>query len=167
MSEYLSKVEFIIDTDIISCFAKVGRLKLLEALFQKLLLPSEVIHDLIKAREAGYDYLAEVYKTNYEVINRKGEEFKKLLERKELHAGEVEAVCICKEDIENRVLITNDKQAKGYCKENGIEFMDLEDILYVIKRKSMLNKEGILQLIEDIETRERTEIKCKDTLLSD
>jgi hypothetical protein len=52
--------------------------------------------------------------------------------------------------------VTNDRYVKNYCKENGIEFLDMEEILRAMKLKKILNPEELRKLIEDIEKKDHT-----------
>lgn len=63
-------MDVIIDTDIISTFGKIKKYELLLMLFSnsKLFISSSVYHDLIIAKELGYDFVNYIlnYKPNIE-----------------------------------------------------------------------------------------------------
>ena len=48
----------ILDTDILSCFAKIRRFDLLEKLFKaQFYIPLRVYEEILRAKEKGYDFV--------------------------------------------------------------------------------------------------------------
>jgi predicted nucleic acid-binding protein len=157
------------DTDILSTFGKVKAIDLLNNLFnKKLIIPYGVYEDLMKAKDAGYDFVDEILDSVEVIILNTEEfnEFKEIFEKeKSLHKGEIQGIVIAKH--QNILFLTNDKSAKRYCGENNILYMDLEEILRAFKKINILSNDALENLIDEIERKERTKIKAKNTILED
>lgn len=153
------------DTDILSTFGKVGKIALLRKLFGNLIVPPSVHHELIRAKSVGYDFVESILE-NVEVIpltSEEFEDFKDILEKEgTLHEGEIQGMIICKK--RDGIFCTNDYAAKRYCRKNGIEFIDLEDILFALVKKGIVSKKELKELIEKIEQKDRTLIKAKEKM---
>jgi len=156
------------DTDILSAFAKVNAMKLIKKLFDELKISPSIYEELMRAKRAGYSFVDDIFQ-NTEIILLSETEFKSfrnLLEKeKNMHEGECQLIALCRS--RNGILLTNDRYVKNYCKENGIEFLDMEEILRAMKLKKILSREGLRKLIDDIEKKDHTIIKSKDDILED
>ncbi|MDD5473131.1 MAG: hypothetical protein PHU34_03175 [Candidatus Methanoperedens sp.] len=84
---------------------------------------------------------------------------------KNLHAGELTSILLCKRD--GLDFATNDSRAKRFCKENGVEWLDIVDILRLCYVKHMLDKKEIETIIRDIEETDRTRITRKERIFAD
>lgn len=62
---------------------------------------------------------------------------------------------------------TNDSRAKRFCKENGVEWLDIVDILRLCYLKHVLDKKEIEEIIRDIEKTDRTKITRKERIFAD
>jgi predicted nucleic acid-binding protein len=154
------------DTDILSAFAKVNAMKLIKKLFEELKISPSIYEELMRAKRAGYSFVDNIFQ-NTEIIllsEMEFNSFRNLLENeKNMHEGECQLIALCRS--RNGFLLTNDRYVKNYCKENGIEFLDMEEILRAMKLKKILNHEELRKLIEDIEKKDHTIIKSKDDIL--
>ena len=63
--------------------------------------------------------------------------------------------------------MTNDGKAKRFCEENGVEWLDIVDILRLCYRKRVLDKREIENVINDIEEKDRTRITRKEEIFAD
>ncbi len=63
--------------------------------------------------------------------------------------------------------VTNDSKAKKFCEENGIEWLDIVDILRLCYRKHLFDKREIKNMIKDIEEKDRTSIIRKEEIFVD
>ncbi len=151
-----------------SAFAKVNALKRLKELFEELKISPSVYEELMRAKRAGYSFVDDIF-VNIEIILLSENEFnsfRNLLENeKNMHEGECQLISLC---ISRKgILLTNDRYVKNYCRENRIEFLDLEEILRAMKLRNILKREELKTLIEDIEKKDRTIVKAKQEILED
>lgn len=84
---------------------------------------------------------------------------------KNLHAGELTSILLCKR--EDMAFVTNDRKAKEFCKESGVEWLDVVDILRLCYRKCVLDKREIENVIRDIEEKDRTRIRRKEEIFAE
>jgi len=136
--------------------------------FEELKTSPSVYEELMRAKRAGYSFVDAIFR-NVDIILLSENEFnsfRNLLENeKNMHEGECQLIVLCR--TRNGILLTNDRYVKNYCKENKIEFLDMEEILRVMKLKKILSCEGLRKLIENIEKKDHTIIKSKDDILED
>lgn len=155
----------VFDADIISTFAKIGKIHLLKKVFkEELSFPDAVQDDLIRARDAGYDYVTTALK-EFKFVGLQQEEadFVKSQSGKILGLGELECIAICK--FRNYTFATNDKQAKVEAKKQGVNVVDLGGILWQLKPH--VSKEELKQIVQYIEEKDHTLLKGKELLLKD
>ena len=161
----------IFDTDILSMFGKIGRADLLIELFPEtdLIITFEVYNELLRAKEAGYDFVGDVLEQGFNVIHLDSKLIKvyeqKREELKNIHAGELTSILLCKR--ENMAFATNDSKAKRFCTENGVEWLDIVDILRLCYLKRVLDEREIENMIRDIEEKDRTRITRKEEIFGD
>ena len=63
--------------------------------------------------------------------------------------------------------VTNDSKAKRFCEENGVEWLDIIDLLRLCYRKRMLDGRGIEKVVREIEEKDRTRITRKEEIFAD
>lgn len=161
----------IFDTDILSMFGKIGKANLLSELFSEidLAITFEVYNELLMAKEAGYDFVDDILKQRFKVTHLDSDlisEYERL--KKELtylHAGELTSILLCKK--EGMDFATNDKRAKMHCKDVGVEWLDIIDILRLCYLKHLLDRKEIETLIRDIEKFDRTRITRTEEIFAD
>jgi predicted nucleic acid-binding protein len=83
----------------------------------------------------------------------------------QLGCGEIESFVLAQSH--GLVCLTNDRQAKAVARALGLSYLDLEEILRLLKRRKMLTTETLAELIDQIEQQDRTRIKAKEQILSD
>ena len=121
------------------------------------------------AKEAGYDFVDDILKQRFKVIHLDSDltsEYERI--KKELtylHAGELTSILLCKKD--GMDFATNDKKAKLYCKDVGVEWLDIVDILRLCYLKRLLDRKEIETLIRDIEKYDRTRLTRTDEIFAD
>lgn len=159
------------DTDILSMLGKVGRANLLRELFPEtnLAISFEVYNELLMAKEAGYDFVDDILNQRFRIMyldSHLTTEYERQKEKlTHLHAGELTSILLCeKEGID---FATNDKKAKSYCKDVGVEWLDIVDILRLCYLKHVLDIKEIETLIYDIETNDRTRIIRSEEIFVD
>jgi len=161
----------IFDTDILSMLGKIGRADLLRKLFPEasLVITLEVYNELLRAKEAGYDFVDEVLEQGFKVIHLDSELINEYEQKKpklrNIHAGELTSILLCKRD--GIAFATNDGKAKRFCEESSVEWLDIVDILRLCYRKRVLDKREIENVIKDIEEKDRTRITRKGEIFAD
>ncbi|HLC75225.1 MAG TPA: hypothetical protein VJH88_05225 [Candidatus Nanoarchaeia archaeon] len=152
-------MSFVLDTDIISTFAKIGRLKLLIKVFgEEIYMPEAVYQDLVCAQRAGYDYL----KQTKDVITITKADDTQLNDNK-LGAGEIECIALCKQ--RSMIFVSNDVRAKSAAEKVGVAVIDLAGILWYLKNENIITKGELQQIIKDIEEKDHTTLLGKEELL--
>ncbi len=152
----------IFDTDILSMLGKTGRIELLKKLFPKteLAITFEVYNELLMAKELGYDFVDDIMKQGFRVFHLDSDSIREYEHMKEklsnLHTGELTSILLCKKG--GMDFATNDKKAKMFCKEVGVEWLDIVDILRLCYLKCVLGRKEIETLISEIEDKDRTRI---------
>ena len=165
----------VIDTDIISCLAKIKKFQLLQKLFREaqFIIPQRVYEEIIRAKKEGYafvDYVLHLINdrimdltslTSTEILK-----IKELDENLNLHFGEIEATVLALRN--NAILLSNDSRVKKEIQRLnlGIEVFNLEDIISTLIDVGELTSENdVKQLIEEIEAKDRVLIRNKGYLL--
>ncbi len=143
---------FILDTNILSLFAKVNSLNILQQFATLPLYITPVIQQELEAglkREVHYlaDVLQLVKSGRLQVIrpNKADEQFISKLPPK-LGLGEAEAIALCQRC--NMVFITRDRKAANYCERSGIGFIRLTDLLEQLKIAGLLGASKIEQMLQ-------------------
>ena len=161
----------IFDTDIRSMLGKIGITDLLRKVFPEvsLLITFEVYNELLRAKEAGYDFVDDVLEQGFKVIHLDSELINEYEQKKpnlrNIHAGELTSILLCKRD--GIAFATNDGKAKRFCEESSVEWLDIVDILRLCYRKRVLDKREIENVIKDIEEKDRTRITRKEEIFAD
>ena len=161
----------IFDTDLLSMLGKTGRAGLLKKLFPNsdLIITFEVYNELLMAKEAGYDFVEDIIKQRFRVIHLDPDliqEYERIKEKlSNLHSGELTSILLCKK--EGMDFVTNDKKAKMFCKEMGVEWLDIVNILRLCYLKRILDRKEIETLIIDIEEKDRTRITKTEEIFDD
>ena len=158
----------VLDCDLISSFAKINRIDLLETLFPdaQLAITASVYNELLKTKEHGFDFLDEIVQSDIGLINIRKEErsvFEDFLQDYRIHLGEAEGIAIAK--CRDGVFMTNDSLAVRFCEEKGVKVLNLKDVLRKIAVDGTVNKGEMLKLIRGIETKDRTYIVGIDDIL--
>ena len=165
----------VIDTDIISCLAKIKKFQLLQKLFREaqFIIPQRVYEEIIRAKKEGYAFVDYVLRlindrvldltslTSAEILK-----IKELDENLNLHFGEIEAIVLALR--KNAILLSNDSRVKKEIQrlDLGIEVFNLEDIISTLIDVGELTSENdVKQLIEEIEAKDRVLIRNKGYLL--
>ncbi len=160
----------VMDCDLISSFAKINRIDLLETLFPdaQLVITPSVYNELLKTKEYGFDFLDKIIQSNVGLINIRKEErsvFEDFVQDYRIHLGEVEGIAIAK--CRDGVFMTNDSQAVRFCEEKGVKVLNLKDVLRKIAVDGIVDKGEMLKLIEDTENEDRTFIVGIDDILDE
>ena len=161
----------IFDTDILSMLGKIGRADILRKLFPKLdlFISFEVYNELLRAKESGYDFVDDILKQRFNIIYLDPDLIKEFEQKKEelrnIHPGELTSILLCKQ--KGMDFTTNDKKAKIFCEEVGIDWIDIVDIFRLCYLKNILDRDEIETLISAIEISDRTRIKKIERIFAD
>ncbi len=161
----------IFDTDILSMLGKIGRADLLRKLFPEsdLLISFEVYNELLRAKEAGYDFVDDILKQGFNIIYLDSDLIKEYEQKKDelrnIHPGELTSILLCKQ--KGMDFATNDNKAKRFCEEEGIEWIDIVDIFRLCYLKDVFHRSEIETLIRDIEISDSTRIKKIERIFAD
>jgi len=160
--------DFLIDTDILSIFAKANGLSILCRLLEceELPITPGVLDELLVPLEYGYDFprdilsRARIVAVTPEEIG--GYEHLKLQGR--LSTTDAEIIAICKQ--RGWLYVTMDKVALRAAEAAGVDTADLRVLLEGIKRARLLDREQLRALIERMEREDRTRLPYKEALLA-
>lgn len=158
----------VLDCDILSTFAKINKIELLEKLFSGLLMPYAVYVELTNAKSIGFNFPDRIFESRIELTILKPEElkdFKTLVKIPKIHYGEAEGIVIAKN--RSAVFLTNDGEVVKLCEEEKILVLDLKDVLKQIARKNLVNGREMLHILDEIEKIENTLIKEKEDILKE
>jgi len=141
----------IIDTDVLSMFAKADAVESLIKLFSDEVVITPKIRDEISVPlEYGYDFPVKVLSHIKTIpLNEKAlDEYEKLQEELSLGKGELEAIAYCK--TEKYMFVTNDLKARGFAKNYGVVVISLQVVLKALWKKNILSKEEARKLFNRI-----------------
>jgi len=161
----------IFDTDILSIFGKIGRIYLLKKLFydSNIIITLEVYNELLRAKDAGYDFVDDIFEIKFKVIQLDQDLIKEYKQSKDklknVHSGELSSILLCKKL--NMDFATNDKRAKRFCEENSVVWYDIVDILRLCFLKNIMDEDEIMDVIKEIEIRDKTYISKKEQIFKE
>lgn len=149
----------LVDTDVLSAFAKIGATELLRALFDAdtLYLTPSVWQEV--AQSHGYAYLNNLVeelnqgKLALIVLSDAEEQLAQQLPLT-LGAGERESLAVAK--MRGGVLLSNEKRVLHYASQMSVECYRIPALLRALWQKQIVSKSEVEQLISDIEAADRT-----------
>jgi predicted nucleic acid-binding protein len=143
-----------IDADILSTFARINRLDILDALFDRVILPASVIAELGKANISVANLKHEVSKLSRdELLSLRGIDPR-------LGRGESESFALARH--RGLLLASNDKMVISLCRKEKVDYLTLPRILRLAVLEGEITRGEARQLLRQIEQEERTVIKDKD-----
>lgn len=151
----------IIDTDIASAFAKIGRLNLLKDLFSKHLvfITPRIFEELSVPLDYGYKFPLDIF-DSFDVLNPTGEEneaYRELIViNRVLGKGELEAISICKS--RGYVFSSMDSAALRFAVSMNVETLELHSILRAMWMSGMKSKDEVRVIILELEEKDNTHI---------
>ncbi len=160
---------FLIDTDILSTFAKIERLDLLCELFgdEKVGVTENVIMEICRAVESGLDIHRKVLDLIDEgrigIISTKREDH--VLMRKLpdfMGAGERDAFAICLNN--GFVLVTDDRKVIRLAKKRNVEVISLHMILRALWILEVCRRDEIREIIDSIHIKDRKVLNIESIL---
>ena len=153
---------FVCDADILSTFAKISRIDLLQSTLKgEIIIPSSVREDLTLSKSQEVRSIASIGKS-ISPAKDENELFQRIISKGIIGKGESECIAVCK--LRKGIFVSNDQQAIDVAEQLDIPVLDLETILF--KLKETLPKNEFMNLIQDIEQKDKIKLTSKDELLS-
>ena len=162
----------IVDNNILSTFAKIGRLDILFQLFPQTqigIVPAvynELRVGVIKGHVQLKQVMEMVQQKSIRLITLKEAEiFLKPTLPISFDEGELESVAVSKS--RKITLLTNERSVKKWCIREDIKYADLPDLLRTCWKSKMMSKEEVKSLIEDIEDKDNITFRSKEEIFID
>ncbi len=160
-------MSILIDTDVLSAFAKINSLELFTQLFHsdEMIIPDGVFEELMTIKELGYEFVDDIFRfvKNTPLTESELDIYHSLLLYTSLGKGELQCIAVCIS--RNFPFITNDKKAKIFAIKKGIKAWDIPDILKALLKSGIKTKDDVLDLIDMLEKKDMMIFKNKDRIL--
>ena len=158
-----------IDTDVLSIFAKIHRLPLLFTVFNEDLLniSAAVEIELQIGVAKGFNFTQDIVALHSQgqiqtyPPTAADQQFMTTLSRT-LGSGERESIAICKRL--NAIFVSNERRVKHYCRENGIDCVNLADILRALWELGILMKADVREIIAEIAAKDNLKFRTTDPI---
>ena len=149
-------MKIVADADILSIFAKIKRLDILDRLFKEIIIPLSVRSELMKGEINVRGIASTAVKlTRDELRNLRGA-------YPNIGRGERECLVISKS--RGILLASNDRVVNSLCRTEGIEYFSLTDLLRFAILRKVITREEARELIKLIEREENTTIKNREEI---
>ncbi len=149
----MSEEEVVVDADILSMFAKVDAVDMLESLLgsEQMVMTPAIRDEIAAPLQYGYGFpqrllgrvsvvsLTDQARQIYEQIWTAGSP---------LGEGELEAIAFCKS--EGAFFATNDQIAQDYAQDQGVKVLSLQTLLREMWSSGMYSKAQVRELLEHI-----------------
>lgn len=152
----------IIDADIASVFAKIGRLDLLLRILSKhpSFITPRIFEELSVPLDHGYAFPLDIFSC-FDVLYPTAEESnayqEMLVGNRSLGRGEAEAICICKS--RGYIFLSMDFAALRFAVSMDVETLELHSILRFLWKSGLKSKVEVNEIIKEIEDKDNTSIK--------
>jgi len=141
---------YVLDTNVLSLFAKESYLNLLDIASVSLYITPAIQQELEAGSQRGVGYLDDALalinlgKLQVLVPTQNDIHFMQTMPRK-LAQGEREAIAICKRlDL---ILISHDRKALNYCDSTGINCIPLTDLLAEFQHMGVITASEVVQIL--------------------
>ncbi len=168
----MEKTPVLVDTNILSTFAKIKRLELLFEIIdrEELYISTSVLHELDMAKNVGYDFVQTIFayidKERISIISMNDEESDLYLELPDSFGrGERESVAISKS--RDYIFVSNETRVKNYCDRNDIYIVDLPTLLRRAWKTGVKEKETVKNIIETIESKDNIIFKDRTIIFEE
>lgn len=149
-------MKVVFDTDLLSTFVRIGRLQILNALLEKIIVPQSVISEL-KLADIKFSEL------NFEIAKLPREELL-ALRKMDARLGRGERECLSIAKHRKIALASNDSLVHLVCKQQNVSYFTLPRLLRLAISRKVIKKEKARELIGLIERNERTVIKDQNEI---
>ncbi|MCK4736794.1 MAG: hypothetical protein KAT65_30345 [Methanophagales archaeon] len=159
----------LVDTNILSTFAKIGKLELLFGVFSQktLYLSPNVFQELKDAKDKWYDFVEHIFKLlqsrKLKLLPLEEDEYMLMLQLpKYFGKGELDSIAICMK--RNYILLSNERKVIKFCEENGIDHFNLNGILKALWMFDIVPKEKVVLIIKEMEEKDNLKIVSKEEI---
>lgn len=157
----------LVDCDVASTFAKIGRIDLLRKTFPgvDIYITNSVYIELTKSRDEGLSFPEKVFESIPVITMEKNDllVFQELLHERSIHFGEAEGLAIARN--RGAIFLSNDAKVIRFCKKSGISVLGLKDFLVLIASKRIVSVVELQNILIDMEAKDRIIIKSEDRAL--
>lgn len=162
-------MKIICDTDLLSVFAKVDKLKLLQKAFPEggFIISESVYDELLYSLEEGFDFPEDIFKM-CDMISLEQNEINIYREKR----NETKFLTISKADLRTLIIgekrdipiLSNDKRLLHLAEKQSVLALDIYDIFKLIFDRNILNEEDIREILIMMEEKDNTRFKDKEKI---
>ena len=159
----------LIDTNILSTFAKIDRLDLLEEVFKEMHISPNVLDEVKRAEELGYSHaekILELIRKGKIQISCPREDEIEFIDKIPSSFGRGERDCVAMALKRDALIVTNEGKVLNYCKQNGIDHVRLNTILRKLWIDEIIEQEDVRDLIHEIEEKDSLVVTDKESIFS-
>lgn len=165
----MRKTPVLVDTNILSTYAKIKRFELLFEIIdrEELFISTSVLHELDTAENMGYDFVKVIFdyidKERISIISMDDEESDLFLGLPDSFGkGERESVAISK--VRDYIFVSNETKVKNYCDKNDIDIVDLPTLLRRVWKTGLKEKETVNKIVGEIENKDNVIFKDRSII---
>lgn len=154
-------MRIIIDTDILSMFAKVGAVDVLGELLgrERVAMTPAICSEITTPMQYGYTFPSQVLSQISVVLLTEPvwQEYERLWAMgSSLGKGELEAIAFCR--VEGGLFATNDSAARKFAQDQGVPVISLQAILRGLWLSGVRSKAEVQELLEQIKKADYLEV---------
>lgn len=159
-------MSFLLDTDILSLFAKAEAIDLLLRLFrvERLAITQGVFNELAIPLEYGYQFPHRVFahSTTVSLSTEEIELYETLRLEGIVSAADAEQIVVCQ--VRGWVYVTMDQMAARTAQRNGVRTVSLHALVKALQQAEALSDDELRELLDRMEHLDRTRFPFRDDL---
>jgi predicted nucleic acid-binding protein len=132
-------MKLVLDADLLSTFARIKRLDILNSLFEKIILPQSVISELGKAE-------IKISENDFEIAKLTREELL-ALKKMDARLGRGERECLAIAENRKIPLATSDRLVHSVCRTEKVSYFTLPRLLRLAISKNIVNIKEAKELL--------------------
>ena len=162
-------MKIICDTDLLSVFAKVDQLSLLQKAFPEgeFIISESVYDELLFSLEEGFDFPEQIFEM-CEITSLKDDEIEIYKERRKRS----KFLTISKADLRTLIIgekrdmpiLSNDTRLLDFAEDADVLALDIYDIFKLLYEREKLSKKDIKNILNDMEEKDNTTFKDKEKI---
>ena len=162
-------MKIICDTDLLSVFAKVDQLSLLQKAFPEgeFIISESVYDELLFSLEEGFDFPEQIFEM-CEITSLKDDEIEIYKERRKRS----KFLTISKADLRTLIIgekrdmpiLSNDTRLLDFAEDADVLALDIYDIFKLLYEREKLSKKDIKNTLNDMEEKDNTTFKDKEKI---
>lgn len=157
---------FLLDTDVLSIFAKANALSLLCRLLgcERLPITTGVFNEIVVPLEYGYDFPRRIMAVTETVLMSSDEVtiFEALRLEGKVSATDAEIVALCQR--RSWIYVTMDRAAARYAEKRGVRTVDLHALLKAVLVGGLIAEDKLRLLVDQMEREDHTLFPFKEEL---